>query len=252
MKFDELDGLMRGFETSLDQYLLPELWIVARLDGRGFTRLTKEQLALEKPFDLRFRDAMTATVKHLMQAGFRIQYGYTQSDEISLLFHLNEDAFGRKVRKFNSVLAGEASACFSHELGAMGAFDCRICPLPNADRVVDYFRWRAEDAHRNSLNAHCYWLLRSQGENKQQATQKLQGTSIATKNEMLFAAGINYNDLPTWQKRGIGCWNREIEKEGMNPKTGEKVVALRKALHLELELPKDEEYSTLLEGLIGL
>jgi tRNA(His) 5'-end guanylyltransferase len=61
---------------------------------------------------------MTATVRHLMDCGFRVVYGYTQSDEISLLFHPDEDAFRRKLRKWLSILAGEASACFA--LNRMG------------------------------------------------------------------------------------------------------------------------------------
>jgi hypothetical protein len=71
-----------------------------------------------------------------VDCGFRVVYGYTQSDEISLLFHRDEDAFGRK---FDSILAGEASAKFSLLLGAHAAFDCRLCELPNADLVRDYF-----------------------------------------------------------------------------------------------------------------
>ena len=42
MKFDDLDAKMRQFETAQDFYVLPGLFLVARLDGRGFTRLTKE------------------------------------------------------------------------------------------------------------------------------------------------------------------------------------------------------------------
>lgn len=42
MNFDELDKKMRVYEQSLDQIILPEIYMVARLDGRGFTRLTKE------------------------------------------------------------------------------------------------------------------------------------------------------------------------------------------------------------------
>jgi tRNA(His) 5'-end guanylyltransferase len=61
-----------------------------------------------------------------MQCGFRVIYGYTQSDEISLLFHPEENSFGRKTRKLNSILAGEASAKFSLQLGDHGSFDCRI------------------------------------------------------------------------------------------------------------------------------
>lgn len=163
MNFEELDKKMRSFEQSLDQVILPELYLAVRLDGRNFTKLTKEICRFEAPFDTRFRDAMIDTTKHLMQCGFRIVYGYTESDEISLLFHPEDHTFGRKTRKINSVLAGEASACMSLKLGTVACFDSRVIPLPNLERVKDYFSWRQEDAHRNSLNAHCYWMLRKKG-----------------------------------------------------------------------------------------
>jgi tRNA(His) 5'-end guanylyltransferase len=83
MKFDELDKKMRIYETAHDLCVLPGIYMVARLDGRGFTRLTKEILELEVPFDVKFRDMMLETTKHLMQCGFKIIYGYTESDEIS-------------------------------------------------------------------------------------------------------------------------------------------------------------------------
>ena len=44
---------------------------------------------------------MVDTVKALMNYGFRVIYGYTESDEISLLFHPEENTFARKVRKYN-------------------------------------------------------------------------------------------------------------------------------------------------------
>jgi len=140
MKFDDLDARMRVFETALDFCVLPEMYMVARLDGRSFTRLTKEKLNFEAPFDERFRDLMVATAEHLMDCGFRMLYGCTQSDEISLLFHRDEQQFQRKLRKLNSVLAGEASAKFSLLLGDVACFDCRISQLPNVELVCDYFR----------------------------------------------------------------------------------------------------------------
>ncbi len=42
MKFDELDARLRVFETAHDLCVLPGLFMVARIDGRNFTRLTKE------------------------------------------------------------------------------------------------------------------------------------------------------------------------------------------------------------------
>lgn len=170
MKLDDLDARLRIFETAHDHCVLPGMFMVARLDGRGFTGLTRDRHTFEAPFDERFRDLMAVTTEHLMTTGFRIVYGFTQSDEISLVFHRDDGGFGRKTRKLNSILAGEASARFSTLLGDLGVFDCRISELPSLELVVQYLRWRQEDAHRNALNAHCYWLLRHTGSSARDAT----------------------------------------------------------------------------------
>ena len=242
MKFNELDAKMRIFETAHDYCVLPGIYMVARLDGRSFTRLTKEVHRFEAPFDTRFRDLMLDTTEQLMLE-FSAVYGYTQSDEISLLFPLDCDLFSRKLRKLNSVMAAFASARFSLQLESMACFDCRVCELPAARHVVDYFRWRNEDAHRNSLNAHCYWLLRKGGQDCNSATQALVDLSVARKNELLFQHGINFNDLPAWQKRGMGLYWEEYQKEGLNPRTNEKVMARRRRIKRDLELPMKDAYS---------
>ena len=250
MNFDDLDAKMRVYEQSLDQMLLPELYLVARLDGNRFTRLTKEICSFEAPFDTLFRDMMIETVKSLMTYGFRVIYGFTESDEISLLFHPDEDTFGRKVRKYNSLLAGVASAAFSMQLGQQAIFDCRMVPLPTIERVQDYFLWRQEDAHRNALNAHCYWLLRKHGVSKRAATSQLEGQSTAYKNELLFQNGINFAKLPAWQKRGIGLYWMTEEKIGFNPVTGRQTTALRRRLTEDYELPLREAYANMVEGIL--
>ena len=243
MKFDDLDTKMRCYEQSIDQHVLSDMYLVARLDGRSFSRLTKEICDFEAPFDERFRDMMVNTVKALMDCGFRVVYGFTESDEISLLFHTGEDTFGRKVRKFNSILAGTASAAFSLQLGQVAALDCRLVPLPNLERVQDYFLWRQEDAHRNALNAHCYWMLRKEGMSVKDATEMLEGKSVSFKNELLFSRGINFDKLPSWQKRGIGVYWGDVEKTGYNPITKQEVKAIRKTLTVNYELPLGEEYA---------
>jgi tRNA(His) guanylyltransferase len=251
MKFDELDAKLRVFETAHDHRVLPGIYMVARLDGRNFTRLTKERHQFEVPFDVNFRDKMVATVKHLMNCGFRVIYGYTQSDEISLLFHPEENAFSRKLRKYNSILAGEASAKFSLLLGSLACFDCRLAQLPQAENVSDYFRWRNEDAHRNALNAHCYWQLRQAGLTVQTATAKLVGMSVAEKNELLFQHGLNFNDLPNWQKRGVGLYWETVEKRGWNPKTQTEVTTTRRRLKVDLDLPMRDAYSEFIGQLLA-
>ena len=251
MKFDDMDARMRVFETAHDHCVLPGLFIVVRLDGRSFTRLTKEILGLEAPFDVRFRDAMVEVVHHLMQCGPRCLYGYTQSDEISLLLHPEADAFGRKERKLNSILAGEASGVLSLRFARAVAFDCRVCQLPTRQLVVDYFRWRQEDAARNALDAHCYWLLRAEGKDGEAAFAATAGLSVAGKNELLFQRGINFDRLPAWQKRGVGVRWQEVTIEGVDPRTGATVPAQRRRLATDAELPLRDDYTHYVESLLG-
>jgi len=251
MTFDELDAKMRVFETAHDYCVLPDIYMVARIDGRSFTRLTKEIHKFEAPFDIRFRDYMVETTKHLMDCGFRINYGYTESDEISLLFHINDNTFGRKLRKLSSILAGEASAKFSIQLGDIACFDARISELPTKELVVDYFRWRNEDAHRNALNSYCYWTLRRIGKSTNQATGFLEGMSVADKNELLFQNGINFNNVPNWQKRGVGLYWSNYIKTGVNPITHENVTAVRRHICIDYDLPMKSAYGEFINSFLA-
>lgn len=217
MNFDALDQQMRSFEQSLDRCMPQDIYMVVRLDGHGFTRLTKREWDLDKPFDIRFRDYMIATLRRLMDCGFRIIYGYSQSDEISLLFHLKESTFGRKERKLLSILASEASVTFSMASGKHAVFDCRLIPLPDEQHVIDYFRWRQEDAQRNSLNGYCYWLLRADGLSAREAQQRISGFSNAQKNELLVDHGIHFKNLPPWQKYGVSMYTPMLRKKASIP-----------------------------------
>ena len=102
----------------------------------------------------------------------------------------------------------------------------------------------------DELNAHCYWLLRKQGMKVREATNKLKGLSAAAKNEMLFQAGTSFNELPNWQKRGVGVYWEEYDRPGKNPVTGEDVVARRRRLKRDMDLPMRDEYSAFIEGML--
>ena len=248
MKFSELDSQMRIFETASDTTVPPGFWIVVRVDGRNFTTLTKETMDYEAPFDVRFRDLMVGTTRRLMDCGFRTLFGYTESDEISVLLHPEDSTFQRKTRKLISIFAGEASAYFSANLGLPGVFDSRLSVMANEAQVIDYFRWRQEDAGRNALNSHCYWAIVKSGAPPQEATSRLKGMSVAAKNEFLFQEHkMNFNDLPNWQKRGVGVLWQTYESEGMNPLTGEKTACSRRKLETVDELPRGDDYADFLK-----
>jgi tRNA(His) 5'-end guanylyltransferase len=179
-----------------------------------------------------------------------VLYGYTQSDELNLLLRRDEALFGRKLRKLLSVLAGEASAKFSLELGRLGVFDARISMLPTTDDVVDYFLWRQEDAHRNCLNGHAYWLLRGEGLSDDEATKRLRGVSVSGRNELLFSRGRNFADLPAWQRRGSAVRQRDVVREGIDPRTGAKVESTRREHFVDHDLPMKDAYAALVRGIV--
>jgi len=86
MKNDYFEQRMRKFENTNDYCLYPHMFTIVHIDGRNFSRLTRTDLKL-KPFDQTIRNGMIETVKHLMNnTGFKCVFGFTQSDEISILF----------------------------------------------------------------------------------------------------------------------------------------------------------------------
>ncbi len=78
----------------------------------------------------------------------------------------------------------------------------------------------------------------------------LEGQSVAYKNELLFQNGINFDKLPSWQKRGIGVYWNTYEKQGFNPKTGQMETAIRRGLKVDTELPLRDEYAGFIEALL--
>jgi tRNA(His) guanylyltransferase len=83
MKFEALDRRMRVYETAHDHCVLPGMHMVARIDGRSFSQLTRVSQSFDAPYDTRFRDCMVATLEHLVTScGFSVLFGYTQSDEM--------------------------------------------------------------------------------------------------------------------------------------------------------------------------
>lgn len=219
------------FAAIADSHVPLGIPFVARLDGRGFSRLTNEKLELEKPFDLRFHDWMCDASIHLMsEAGITVEFGYVQSDEISLLFGAAEAPFNRSLRKLGSILAGEASAAFSQKCGVLAAFDCRLIPLDESGSVADYFRSRRTNSYRNCLNAWCYWTLRKAGQSGTEATCTVARFTSKDMKALLTTHQVDFEAIPNWQKFGANLFWEQVHVDGLNPVTGQTAVATRRRL----------------------
>jgi tRNA(His) guanylyltransferase len=243
---DEFESRQRAREYFHGLSVLPGAWTVVRVDGRGFSRFTETRF--DKPFDPRFSELMVEAAQTLLtELGGR--YAYAESDEISVLLDPGFDLFGRAVEKLVSISAGVATAAFTHAAGEPAHFDARLWVGVGVGDVVDYFSWRQADAARCALNGWCYWTLRKNGQSGSQATRELHKASTADKNEMLLSHGINVNELPAWQRRGIGLWWEAYERPGYDPVRGVEVTANRRRVKVDRELPMKDEYQRFVKRL---
>jgi tRNA(His) guanylyltransferase len=198
---DSLGDRMKGYENVTRTFLTARTPCIIRIDGKAFHTLTK---GLQKPFDEGFADAMLATTRDLCDEIQGAALAYWQSDEISILLidylRLTSQAwFDKNIQKMVSVSASIATASFNNwfqfpnTCSAKATFDSRVFTLPK-EEICNYKLWRQQDATRNSINSlGQFYFSHKQLMNKN--TDQVQ--------DMLFKEkGINWNDLPTWQKRG--------------------------------------------------
>jgi tRNA(His) guanylyltransferase len=245
---DEFEATQRAREWFHSLVVLPGTWTVLRVDGRSFSRFTEQRF--DKPFDLRFSQLMAEAARALLTE-FGARYAYTESDEISILLDPDSAIFGRGVEKLVSISASITSAAFTHAAGEPAHFDSRVWIGAGPLDVLDYFSWRQADAHRSALNGWCYWTLRKEGLSREEATKELEGANASAKNELLYQHGVNFDDVPAWQRRGVGLWWETYERPGYDPVREKAVTATRRRVREERELPMKEPYRVFLADLIS-
>ena len=218
MKRDDLGNRMKTFYEEISKIrLMRRCPVICRLDGKAFHTFTR---GFKRPFDDVLIKTMQETAKYLCENIQGCQLAYTQSDEISLLLidyqRFETSAwFDYEIQKMCSISASMATMAFNRIFsetvsdlkvdntkpmdryfeavysGAM--FDARVFNIPK-EEATNYFYWRQLDASRNSIQM----VGQANFSNKE-----LQHKSCNDIQDMLMTQkGINWNDLPTYQKRG--------------------------------------------------
>ncbi len=225
------DALGRRMKEYYEQVpksrLVRRMPVAIRLDGRSFHTFARN---FKKPFDDILMRSMQETTRFLCSNIQGCVFGYTQSDEITLILvdyqNLDTSAwFDYEVQKICSISASMTTLAFNkffsrnvaqyedthfpwkeedkkylntlhkaEEVGAM--FDSRCFNIPK-EEVTNLIYWRQLDATRNSIQM----VGQANFSHKE-----LQGKSCNMIQDMLHEQkGINWNDYATPFKRGTSC-----------------------------------------------
>ena len=229
MVHDDLGTRMKEFYEQVPKTrLVRRMPVAIRIDGKAFHTFTR---GFRKPFDDILIKTMQETTKYLCENIQGCVFGYTQSDEITLILvdykKLTSSAwFDYEVQKMCSIAASMATMIFNKifkeevenfieeggafslaqlnynqmkmepylkaiEKGAM--FDARCFNIPK-EEVTNLIYWRQLDATRNSIQM----VGQANFSHKE-----LQNKSCNDIQDMLHEQkGINWNDYPTVCKRG--------------------------------------------------
>ncbi|KAE9580995.1 tRNA(His) guanylyltransferase [Colletotrichum fructicola] len=202
---------VKAFEQA--DTLLPNTWIVVRIDGRGFTKLCVKY-QFEKPNDKRALDLMNAAARVVVTELPDITIAYGVSDEYSFVFHKSCTLFERRASKLVSTVVSTFTANYIYLWSQyfpdtplsppLPSFDGRAVCYPTVSNLRDYMSWRQVDCHINNLYNTTFWsLIQLGGYDNKTAEQMLAGTVSGDKNEILFSKfNINYNNEPEMYKKG--------------------------------------------------
>ncbi|KAF2127861.1 Thg1-domain-containing protein [Dothidotthia symphoricarpi CBS 119687] len=193
--------------------LLANTWIVVRIDGRGFSKLTTKYKFV-KPNDKDALDLMNAAAEAVMRELPDLVLAYGNSDEYSFVFHKDCVLFERRASKLTTTIVSTFTSYYVFLWAKyfpdkpltppLPSFDGRAVCYPSDTNLRDYMSWRQADCHINNLYNTTFWTLVQQGGmGAREAEQRLSGSVSADKHEILFKEfGINYNNELECFKKG--------------------------------------------------
>ena len=238
------DRMKKSYEYITRTFLTRRIPVIIRLDGKAFHTFTR---GFDKPFDGVLMRSMQRTMKYMCENVQGCVFGYTQSDEITLVLtdyaKTTTDAwFGYNVQKMASVAASMATLAFdrffaeeyddfgnkmvgrcdvsskernlwdkyreAHKRGAI--FDARAFSVPK-DEVCNCLIWRQQDAVRNSIEA---------AGQAHFSARELHKKSTEEIRQMLLGKEINWLEFSTDCKRGSCCYRVQVTEDVQIPDRG--------------------------------
>ena len=238
---DDLGTRMKTFYENIPKTrLMRRVPVAIRLDGKAFHTFTR---GFQKPFDFVLMDTMQRTMKYLCENIQGCVFGYTQSDEITLILvdyqkFTSSAWFDYEVQKICSISASMATMAFNRFF-AQEVDKCGVETFglewyeggTNDPEVANSPEWKLAEIYSKAIDkgamfdARCfnipkeevtnliYWRQLDATRNSIQMVgqahfshNELQDKTCNMIQDMLMTKyGINWNDFTTPCKRGTAC-----------------------------------------------
>lgn len=229
------------YEMRARSYLTPGVPVAIRIDGKAFHTFTK---GFKKPFDRVLMTSMQKTMQYLCQNIQGCVFGYTQSDEITLILidyqTIDTDCwFGYQVQKVCSIAASMATMAFNRFFANEVAneimewrcgFTPQSCEIQEKEKMYQerlksainkgaMFDARCFNIPKEEVANLIYWRQLDATRNSIQMVaqanfshKELQGQTCNMLQDKLFLEkGINWNNYPADCKRGAACIKEVVE-----------------------------------------
>lgn len=274
---DSLGDRMKRYENVSKDYLTRRIPVIIRIDGKAFHTFTR---GMRKPFDSVLMNTMKDTMKFLCENIQGCVFGYTQSDEITLVLTdyatLTTDAwFGYNVQKIVSITASIATLAFNKFfyrniddyfnkddiLDAMFGSDsdrknelsCYANILKEALTKGAMFDSRVFSLPKDEVSNCLIWRQQDAVRNSIQSVgqayfshKMLNGKTCNNIQEMLWQEHkVNWNDFPTEYKRGSCCIKQMIEMPILNHEIEKSMGVSKSRWVIDIEPPiftQEREY----------
>lgn len=222
---NSLAGRMKRYELVSKNSLVSRMPVILRLDGVAFHQFTK---GFKKPFDEILMKSMKDTMKYLCENIQGCVFGYTQSDEITLVLvdyqNINSSPwFDNEVQKMCSVASSMAGMFFArtfaynvlmselnpddnlfkvynNAINRGAYFDCRAFNVPKED-LINCILWRIKDCVRNSIQ--------SLGQHYFSHNQLMNKNCTEIKTMVFNETNLDWENLPENCKYGFFCFKTD-------------------------------------------
>jgi len=212
---NKLSARIDNYQELTDYKLLGKVPIIICVNGKTSSKTTS---LLDKPYCIKFADAMLATTIKLCSEVEGTLFAYQHNDEIVIVVRNDQSPdtspwFDNKLQKICSITASIATLYFNkyssnEDLNLLGdvIFTSQIFAVPTIAEAINTIVYKQQHNFHTSIQFACFYeLLKTY--DKEAIKNMLGGLSVDEKIDLLNQeCNVNFNEYSPAFRRGSACY----------------------------------------------